>query len=151
NVALQWYDAVDPKAPRLPHEYRSPKPGRLAAVSRRVVSLDLDAALLALPRDDIQASDSVMSVFRLPAGESGFAHVGVVLLDAQLGSREGCLSYWGYPTDPEELEEQGVTPERLDWIFRYCEGSAASGVWRSFFAGDVLVSLTAGGVVTHAL
>jgi len=44
-----------------------------------------------------------------------------------------------------------VSPERLEQIFRYCEGDAASGVWRSFVVGDVLVSLTLNGIVTHAL
>lgn len=151
NVVLQWLDVGAPNAPRLLHEYQSPKPGRLAAVDPRALSIDLDAGLLALPRQHNQASASVMDVFRLPAGESGFAHAGVVLLDSALASRDGCLSYWGYPTDPEGLEERGVTPEELEALLLRCEARAASGVWRSFVVGDVLVSLTLDGIVTHVL
>jgi hypothetical protein len=151
QLALQLFDVSNPAAPSVLNEHLIAAQGYTdATYDARAISFHPQRNLLSLPFQDYESGQSTLEVFNVPAS-GAFEHLASLAPSSSEPTLLECLTFLGYPTDPEFLQLLEDNPEFAEGILTECGYYWVSTMRRGLFRGDDLFAVHTLGVDAYSV
>lgn len=151
DIALQLFDVANPAEPSVSREYVFPEAGYSEAMyDIRAFSFHPERNLLSFPFTSYTTGQSTLEVFNVP--ESGsLQRVASIEPSSHEPTLLECLSFLGYPTDPEFLQLLEDQPELAESLLTECGYYFVASARRGLFRGDDLFAVHTLGVDAYSV
>jgi hypothetical protein len=151
QMALQLFDVSNPALPSLRSEHLIPGQRYTDAIyDARAISFHPQRNLLSLPFQDYESGQSTLEVFNVPSS-GGFEHLASLAPSSSEPTLLECLSFLGYPTDPDFLQLLEDNPEFAEGILTECGYYWVSTMRRGLFRGDDLFAVHTLGIDAYSV
>jgi inhibitor of cysteine peptidase len=151
NVAVQLFDVSDSSAPSLIDEYVLSESGYSEALGDpRAVTFHPRRNLLAFQHQSYTTGLTSLEVFGF-SPEQGINHVGSVIPEAVEPTLLECLTFFGYPTDPEFLAQLEQDPALAESLLQQCRSYNQQYVRRGLFRGNAVYAVSSTSVAAYSL
>jgi hypothetical protein len=151
QIALQLFDVSDPAAPSVASEHVFAAQGYSdASYDARAVSFHPTRGLLSLPFQNYDSGQSTLEVFNVQLS-GGLEHLASLAPSSSEPTLLECLTFMGYPTDPDFLQLLEDNPEFAESIMTECGYYWVASVRRGLFRGDDLFSVHTLGVDAYSV
>lgn len=151
QIALQLFDVSDPAAPSVTGEYRFAAQGYSdASYDARALSFHPKRNLLSFPFQNYDTGESTLEVFNV-ALSGGLEHLASLAPSASEPTLLECLTFLGYPTDPEFLAYLETDPSYAEQILTECGYYWVATARRGLFREDDLFVVHTLGVDAYSV